>query len=517
MTQTELLKRLTGLLPSQFEEVLFRASVPIAHLPGEGSPQTTRAIAVIRYLEQQNRLDQLAQILDEVAGPSFVAPSAPPAHSGRSIISDQAARSFAAGFHGGLGVPDPPNPDASGPPDKPAAGSSTRRRSRFTLNRGILLGLVVGYSVGLLFPGFAKNELKPLSSWFLPVINLLLAPFLVTAAIRGVASGTFVWRFIFKVAACFVLSTAAAFAIGLVIVKGFAPGTGIRPSPLPLLDSNKGSLEELASVLPVIFACSAAFGLALSLAEHWSSQSKLFTDILDSAATGFFKLVGYVLYVVPIYASLALAAHVGEYGFDNLQEVWRYVVSVCVALIAYVILLLVAMRLVTRVNVLTFLLAIWKPAVIAFATSTSNAAMPRTMEVLEQLGVPRNIVSFVVPTGSLFNLTGSMLYVFLGVTSMKQSSGHPLSICEQLLLMGFLMLNARSIAGVPHGSFSLLRKRAEGQPALGWLAAIDTLMDMGRTAVNVIGNCVITVIVAAWERQIPPNAPLLVQRPRIRQ
>jgi proton glutamate symport protein len=168
------------------------------------------------------------------------------------------------------------------------------------------------------------------------------------------------------------------------------------------------------------------------------------------------------------------------------------------------------------VNMPTFLAAIREPAIIAFTTASSDAALPRAMQVLEQLGVPRRIVSFVVPTGYAFNLDGSTLYLSLAVVFVAQAAHIDMSLGEQLGAMLVLMLSSKGVAGVPRAALVVLAGAltAFHLPAGGvaLLLGIDAVMDMGRTCVNVVGNCVATVVVAVWEKAIPADAPIF--RPR---
>jgi len=182
-------------------------------------------------------------------------------------------------------------------------------------------------------------------------------------------------------------------------------------------------------------------------------------------------------------------------------------------LIVFFVLLFLAMRLLTRVHMPTFLRAIREPAVIAFTTTSSEAAMPRAMEAMERIGVPRSIVAFVMPTGYSFNLDGSTLYLSLAVMFVAQAAGVHMSLGEQLAIMGMLMLTTKGVAGVPRSSLVVLAGALTAfhlpLEGVAILLAIDELMDMGRSCVNVVGNCVATVIVAQWEKAIAAGSPIL--------
>jgi proton glutamate symport protein len=192
------------------------------------------------------------------------------------------------------------------------------------------------------------------------------------------------------------------------------------------------------------------------------------------------------------------------------------VVTLYGALIVFFALLFLAMKLLTRAHMPTFLRAIREPALIAFTTASSDAALPRSIQVLEQLGIPRRIVGFVVPTGYAFNLDGSTLYLSLAIMFVAQVAGIHMSWGAQLGAMAILMLSSKGVAGVPRAALVVLYAVAPelDLPTTGvaLLLGIDALMDMGRTCVNVVGNCVATVVVAAWEHAIPADAPILGPR-----
>jgi proton glutamate symport protein len=151
--------------------------------------------------------------------------------------------------------------------------------------------------------------------------------------------------------------------------------------------------------------------------------------------------------------------------------------------------------------------------VIAFTTTSSEAAMPRAMEAMERLGIPRAIVAFVTPAGYSFNLDGSTLYLSVAVMFVAQAAGVPMTLGEQLTIMAMLMLTTKGVAGVPRSSLVVLAGTLTAfhlpLEGVAILLAIDEIMDMGRTAVNVVGNCVATAVVASWERAIPAGAPIL--------
>ncbi len=225
-----------------------------------------------------------------------------------------------------------------------------------------------------------------------------------------------------------------------------------------------------------------------------------------------FKVVGAVMKFAPLGVSAAMAAALGHNGIGVLWPLLKAIGTLYGALAVFIALLLVGTWLITGVRLRTFVRAIREPALIAFTTTSSEAAMPRAMQILEKLGVPREVVAFVVPTGYSFNLDGSTLYLSVAMLFVAQAAGVGLSLPQQLAAMGMLMLTSKGVAGVPRsalvvlaGALTAFHLPLEG---VAVLLGIDALMDMGRTMVNVVGNCVAAVAVAHWERAIPAEAYL---------
>jgi proton glutamate symport protein len=214
----------------------------------------------------------------------------------------------------------------------------------------------------------------------------------------------------------------------------------------------------------------------------------------------------------PLGVGAAMAAALGAKGIKVLVPLMKCVGALYGSLVVFFVLLFAATKLLTRVNMRTFLAAIREPAVIAFTTTSSEAAMPKAFQVLERLGIPRSVVAFVVPAGYSFNLDGSTLYLSLAVMFVAQAAGVHVPFGEQLAMMGVLMVATKGVAGVPRASLVVLAGALAAfnlpMEGVAILLAIDELMDMGRTCVNVVGNCCATVIVAAWEKVIPPTAPI---------
>lgn len=379
------------------------------------------------------------------------------------------------------------------------------RRFRFT-RFGIPIGLGLGGLLGAFAPGALTELLRQFATLFPIVMQALLVPLLVGAVIRGVAAGTGnldsarrILKFARKVLVWFIFSMAAAGIIGVVIAEKVAPEEKMICLPHESEQPKYDTAETIAHSFPWVFFGSALLGLVMPLV---GSKGKPIMQVIDSAEAVAFKMASFVPLIVPFAAGFSVAAHIGIHRFDYLGLMARCIVFGYGSLSAYVVLLLIVMRALTRIRLRTFWSAIFRPAAVAFATRTSGAAMPLTMQVLVQLGIPRNIVSFVVPTGSLFNLAGSALYIIFAVVyTTSQCHGANISFGEQLQITANLMLPWALIAGVPGGSLSVIKLYAPGN---FWesLVAIDLFMDMGRTCVNVISNSVAAVVVAAWENRI---------------
>jgi proton glutamate symport protein len=406
---------------------------------------------------------------------------------------------------------------------------------RLTLSRQIAIGLALGCVVAWLWPSVAVG-LEPVSKLFLRLIKMLLGPLLLTTLVAGVAGagGKLVGRLGVKAIVWFELATTAALLVGLVAANVIQPGAGAHggdPSKLRDLAKPIVAGDFLVNLVPAsIFEALAAnqvlqivvfsvlLGLAVAAAGKAGEPVKA---VFEAGAEVMFKLVGFVMRAAPIGVGAAIAVTLGKSGADALIPLVKCIGALYAALIVFLAALLGAMVVLTRAHLPTFLAAIREPAIIALTTSTSDAAMPRAMQALEQLGVPRRIVSFVVPVGYAFNLDGSTLYLSLAVMFVAQAAGVHLGLTEQVSAMLLLMLSSKGVAGVPRaalvvltGALADLHLPAEGAALL---LGIDAIMDMGRTCVNVVGNCVATAVVAAWERELPADAALYWPRaaPRV--
>jgi proton glutamate symport protein len=386
----------------------------------------------------------------------------------------------------------------------------------------IFIGLVVGIVVGLVWPSFAVG-VRPLADAFLRMIKMIIAPLLFATLVVGIA-GTgdlkSMGRIGFKAILYFETATTVALFLGLTLVNLFQPGAGLSIPiggdttavtalaaseqhawdiflhlfPTSLIDAMaKGDILQM-----VVFAT--FFGVA---AAAVGPRARPVLEMLESTAQVMFRFTGYVMRFAPIGVFAAIAAVVGGKGLAILFTLGKLVALMYLGLAIFVVIIIGGVSMLIRVPFLTFAAAIREPFLIAFTTASSEAALPKALEVMERFGVPKNIVSFVLPTGYSFNLDGTTLYLSLASIFVAQLAGVHLSFGQQLVMMLTLMLTSKGVAGVPRAALVVLTATLTqfGLPLEGAaiLLGIDQLLDMGRTAVNVMGNCMATAVVARWE------------------
>ena len=386
----------------------------------------------------------------------------------------------------------------------------------------IFVGLVAGIAVGHFWPAFGVG-VRPLADLFLRLIKMIIAPLLFSTLVVGIA-GTgdlkTMGRIGLKAVIWFELATTVALAVGLVMVNIFQPGAGVTMSLSTdtrelstMAHAAQGPWDILLHLVPtsvvdsmargdilqiVVFAC--FFGLAL---VSIGAPGRPIVDLLDSLAQVMFRVTGYVMLAAPIGVFGAMAATVGGKGIGVLFTLGKLVAVMYASLAIFVAIVVGGAAILTRVPILAFARTVREPFLIAFTTASSEAALPRALEVMERFGVPKAIVSFVLPTGYSLNLDGSTLYLSAASLFIAQLAGIPLTIGQQLLMMLTLMLTSKGVAGVPRAGLVILTATLTtfGLPLEGaaLLLGIDQILDMGRTAVNVMGNCIATVVVARWE------------------
>ena len=317
----------------------------------------------------------------------------------------------------------------------------------------------------------------------------------------------------------FELATTVALAIGLALVNLLQPGAGVMlthadtSSVAAMAGQQQSGWDILLHMVPTsvvdamakgdilqVVVFSSFFGIALAAIGPRGTPVVTF---LDAVAQVMFRFTGYVMRFAPLGVMAALAATVGGKGLGILWTLGKLVFTMYLGLVIFVILVIGGAALVARVPFLAFVRAIREPFLIAFTTASSEAALPKSLEVMERFGVPKRIASFVLPTGYSFNLDGSTLYLSVASIFVAQLAGVHLSIGQQLVMMLTLMVTSKGVAGVPRASLVILAATLTtfNLPLEGAaiLLGVDQLLDMGRTAVNVMGNCLATVVVARWE------------------
>jgi proton glutamate symport protein len=404
----------------------------------------------------------------------------------------------------------------------PAAVKRGGSRYLPSITTQIFIGLLLGIGIGMARPEWGVG-MRPLADLFLRMIKMIIAPLIFSTLVVGIA-GTgdlrSMGRIGLKAIIWFELATTVALGIGLVMMNVFQPGSGFA---LPI-GADTHELAEMATrqqsgwdivlhVFPtsvvdamargdvlqiVVFATLFGIGLAAI-----GDRGEPLVRVLDAVAHTMFKVTDYVMRFAPIGVMAAIAATVGGRGVAILFTLGKLVLVMYGALVVFVLVVLGGAALVIRVPFWTFLRTVREPFLIAFTTASSEAALPKSLEVMERFGVPRRIVSFVLPTGYSMNLDGSTLYLSAASLFVAQIAGVHLSLGQQLLMLLTLMLTSKGVAGVPRAALVILTGTLHtfGLPLEGAaiLLGIDQLLDMGRTAVNVLGNCIATAVVARWE------------------
>ena len=396
-----------------------------------------------------------------------------------------------------------------------------------TLTAWILISMVIGAEIGHDFPAIAIN-LQVLSKVFLKMIKTIVAPLLFATLVYGIAGHSDlkqVGRMGWKSLVYFEVVTTLALFIGLLAINVSKAGVGIKPPSiinetleavppqsttdiiLHIFPENIAKSMAEGQVLQVV-VFSIIFGIALAMVREDKRRPML--KAAESLSEVMFKFTNIVMYFAPIGVGAAIAFTVGHMGLGILVNLFQLLATLYVALFAFVLLILLPIALVVGVPIKKFLLAVAEPISIAFATTSSEAALPRAMEAMERIGVPRKIVAFVIPTGYSFNLDGTTLYLALAAVFVAQAAGIEMSIGHQIVIVFTLMLTSKGVAGVPRASLVILLGTAASFNLPVWpifiILGIDELMDMARTSVNVLGNCLATVVIAKWEGEFDENA-----------
>ena len=413
----------------------------------------------------------------------------------------------------------------------PGKGGGVFRR--LSLTHWIFISMVIGVIVGVAFPDAAPGQpapifqaasLKVLSTIFLRMIKLLIVPLIFSTLVVGIAGHGDDMKRVGKLAlrsiVYFEIVTTLALVIGLTAVNLIRPGDGVNITGASAAVGNDlaqkhvtltGVLEHVVpqsffeaaannEVLQIVFF-SVLFGVALSRAGKASKLTML--GFCESLSEIMFKLTDLVMHFAPFGIGAAIAVTVGTSGIGVLRHLGLLILTLYAALIVFVLAVLVPVALLARIPIGKFWRAVKEPWLIAFSTASSEAALPRAFEAMEQFGVPRRIVAFVLPTGYSFNLDGSTLYLAVASVFVAQAAGVDMSIKSQLLMMVTLMLTSKGVAAVPRASLVILSGAlAQFNLPLEGVAVIlgvDAVMDMARTSINLVGNCLATAVMDRWE------------------
>jgi len=395
------------------------------------------------------------------------------------------------------------------------------RRPRLSLTQqifiGLGLGVLLGWFVNVYHPDWVAN-IRPFSQIFLRMIKMVIAPLIFATLVAGIAgAGHFkqVGRMGLKAIIYFEIVTTIALILGLVAVNLVKPGVGLQlpTEPSGITGTAQTWRDILLHLVPEsviqamatgdvlqIVVFSIIFGVALGILGEKGRPMVQWCEIL---AETMFKFTNIVMHYAPIGVGAAMAYTVGHGGLSVLKNLGLLVLTLYGALIVFFLLVLLPIAIIFKVPIRKFFRAVREPAVIAFSTTSSEAALPRAMEVLERLGVPRRIVSFILPLGYSFNLDGTTLYLSLAAVFVAQAAGVELTIGQQITMLLTLMLTSKGVAGVPRASLVILAGTLASYnlPLVGitLILGVDELMDMARTMTNVVGNCLATVVVAKWE------------------
>jgi proton glutamate symport protein len=394
-----------------------------------------------------------------------------------------------------------------------------------SLTYWIFFAMMAGFALGMDRPQFAVH-LRVFGDIFLRLIKVIVAPLILGTLVTGIAAhGDLkkVGRIGLKSLVYFEVITTIALFLGVAAINLTQAGSGLT---LPASSETQAAAaaaplkwdDFLLHVFPENIAKAVAenqilqvavfavlFGIALTLVPEKTRRPML--NLAESLAQTMFKFTNIVMYYAPIGVGAAMAYTVGHMGAGVLLPLGKLVLTAYGALIAFLLLVLLPVALLARLPVRRFLKYVAEPATIAFATSTSEAALPRALESMEEFGVPREIVAFVIPAGYSFNLDGSTLYLALASIFVAQTAGMHMTWMEQLLMVFTLMLTSKGIAGVPRAVTVVLLATAATfhlpTEPIFLILGVDALIDMARTAVNVTGNCLASAVIARWEGELP--------------
>ncbi len=391
---------------------------------------------------------------------------------------------------------------------------------RISLTGWIIIATILGIILGVVAPEFSVG-LQWISNIFIRLIKSIIAPLIFASLVYGIAKSgnvSTMGRIGAKAMSYFIVATSLALLIGLAMVNIFRPGDGVAVSNTAEVNSSlstttltfaetmekmfpRSVIESMANgdVLQIV-VFSVMFGIACTaLGEKASPMVKFCESLMEIM----FKYTEYVIYLAPLGAGAAIAVTVGKNGIGSLMGLAKLVGTLYLALIIFIVFVLGAVVLIARIPLKPFIAAVKEPFVLAFSTASSEAALPKALENMERFGVPKHIVNFVLPLGYSFNLDGSTLYLALASVFVAQAAGIELSLSTQLFMMLTLMLTSKGVAAVPRASLVILTATVSNfnlpMEGVNLILGVDAFMDMARTSVNLLGNCLASAVVARWE------------------
>ena len=397
------------------------------------------------------------------------------------------------------------------------------KRPRFLSSTALIFyAILLGVALGWLLPAdqhpAAYETFRFLSRAFISLIRMLIVPLIFSTIVVGIGKTgdvKAVGRMGFKALVYFEVATTFALALGLTIAHVVKPGQGLTLPPsgeqlvkpktlvetlLHLFPSNVVDAMAKQDILQVVIFATLV-GIA---AAHIGKKSEPFLKFFDSVVAVMFQLTDYVMALTPLGVFGAMAGSVSHHGLSVLASYARLVASLYGALVLFTLLVLVPALLIVRANLRLFFRKIREPFLLAFSTASSEAALPRALEKMVEFGVPESVAGFVIPAGYSFNLDGSTLYISLASLTIAQAAHMNLSLSTELLMMLTFLMTSKGVAGVPRAALVIIAAgcaafNLPGEAGVAMILAVDELMDMARTSINVMGNCVASVVVARWE------------------
>ncbi|AXN37251.1 cation:dicarboxylate symporter family transporter [Peribacillus butanolivorans] len=410
------------------------------------------------------------------------------------------------------------------------------KKIKLSLASQIFIGLILGIIVGAIFYGneTAQGYLQPLGDMFLRMIKMIVVPIIVSSlivAVAGVGDLKSVGKIGAKSLLYFVVVTQIAILVGLVSANLLQPGAGINMNQLEQTDissyvdtaetkQHESFVDTIVHIVPsnpikamvegdmlAIIFFSVLFGVSIAAIGE---KGKPVFRFFQGTAEGMFYLTNLIMKFAPVGVFALIGVTISKFGLASLIPLGKLALSVYGTMIFFVLVVLGIIAKVVGFGIFKLIKLLKEELILAFSTASSESVLPKIMEKMEKAGCPKHIASFVIPTGYSFNLDGSTLYQALAAIFIAQMYGIDLSIMQQITLMLVLMITSKGIAGVPGVSFVVLLATlgTVGIPieGLAFIAGIDRILDMGRTAVNVVGNALAAIVISKWEGQFHPPA-----------